>query len=310
MGTISVMNTPPDKNTIELIARELGTEEAFVEKDWHAVQVIAAIAALRFEKFQLVFSGGTALSKAHKLIHRFSEDIDFRLHPIGHKPGKNALSRFKHGLIAALRDTGFRIDDERIVAFNSNHYFMFYISYDRQFEHSALRPDIKVEVTLDSPNLPVVSLPVGSLVTTLADKTPEATSVTCLAYVENAADKLSAAIWRISARVRGAEDDDATLIRHVYDLALLKDAVIGNADFDRLARETIEADSHRAKDEVFAQLSIAEKGAHLIAILSDDPLYEAEFNKFVAGLSYASKDRTPSFSQALQALRELVAYVA
>ena len=304
------MNTPPDKKTIELIARELGTEEAFVEKDWHGVQVIAAIAALTFEDYQLVFSGGTALSKAHNLIHRFSEDIDFRLHPVGHNPNKKALSRFKHRLIGALREVGFEIDDERIVARSSNQYFMFYIRYDRQLGHAALRPDIKVEVTLDSPKLPVVSLPVGSLVATLAGKDPEVASVTCLAYVENAADKLSAAIWRISARVRGTEGDDVTLIRHLYDLALLKDSVISNADFAALARTTIEADSERTKNDAFAALSIAEKGGHLISILEGDALYEAEYHKFVAGLSYAPKEKTPGFAQAIAALRELVAHVS
>ena len=149
------MNIPPDKRTIELVARELATEEAFVEKDWHGVQVIAAIAALAFENYQLVFTGGTALAKAHKLIHRFSEDIDFRLHPIGHNPNRKALSQFKHNFIASLRNTGFVIDEERIVARSENQYFMFYIRYERQFEHLSLRPDIKVEVTLDSPKLPV-----------------------------------------------------------------------------------------------------------------------------------------------------------
>jgi hypothetical protein len=197
-----------------------------------------------------------------------------------------------------------------IVASNYNRYFMFYIRYDRQFEHAALRPDIKVEVTLDSPKLPVVSLPVSSLVATLQKKEPEVANITCLAYVENAADKLSAAIWRIAARVRGAEDDDATLIRHVYDLALLKDFVIGDPNFVNLFKNTMEADSERTKDENFSQLSVAGKGGRLISILSEDPLYGGEYQKFVAGLSYASSDKTPDFAQALKALRELIAHVS
>lgn len=304
------MNTQPDKKTIELIAREIGTEEAFVEKDWYGVQVIAAIAALKFEDYQMIFSGGTALSKAHKLIHRFSEDIDYRLHAVNHTPNKKTLSRFKHELIGALRNAGFVIDEERIVARSANKYFMFYIRYDRQFEHFALRPDIKVEVTLDSPKLPVLTLPVGSLVATLTGKAPEVEGVLCLAFVENAADKLSAAIWRISARIRGAEGDDVTLIRHLYDLALLKDSVIGNAHFAALDRATIEADSERTKNDAFAVLSIAEKGSHLISILESDTLYESEYRNFVAGLSYAPVEKTLSFAQALAALRELVGHVS
>lgn len=187
---------------------------------------------------------------------------------------------------------------------------MFYLRYDKQFEHAALRPDIKVEVTLDSPKLRVVSLPVSSLIASLQRQPPEVASVTCLAYVENAADKLSAAIWRIAARVRGAVDDDATLIRHVYDLALLKDCVIADPTFVDLFRQTMETDTTRAKDEHFSQLTIAEKGAKLISILSDGALYASEYQKFVAGLSYAPSDKTPNFAEALKAICELIDHVS
>jgi len=30
-------------------------------------------------RFRLVFSGGTALSRAHRLIHRMSEDLDLKI---------------------------------------------------------------------------------------------------------------------------------------------------------------------------------------------------------------------------------------
>ena len=152
-------------------------------------------------------------------------------------------------------------------------------------------------------------MPVGSLIAILAKKEPEVAIINCLDYVENAADKLSAATWRIAARVRGAKDDDATLIRHVYDLALLKDAVIGDPNFVELVRTTMEADRERTKDENFARLSIAEKGRKLISILEEDPLYAGEYQKFVAGLSYASVDEVPDFTHALTALRVLVSHL-
>jgi nucleotidyltransferase AbiEii toxin of type IV toxin-antitoxin system len=49
---------------------------ALVEKDWHVVQALAAIAAADTVPLRLVFGGGTALSRAHRLIRRRSEDID------------------------------------------------------------------------------------------------------------------------------------------------------------------------------------------------------------------------------------------
>jgi Nucleotidyl transferase AbiEii toxin, Type IV TA system len=169
---------------------------------------------------------------------------------------------------------------------------------------------LKVEVTLDSPKLPTVSLPGGSLVALLKKRRPEVVSITCLDYVENAADKLSAAIWRIASRVRGSKDDDPTLIRHIYDLAMLKDSVIGRSGFADLVRATMDADSGRTKGDDFSILSNAEKGNKLIAILENDHLYAEEYQRFVAGLSYAPSDRTPDFAKALEALRMLVASIA
>jgi len=50
---------------------------ALVEKDFYVVKALAAIAAIEVEALhvRLVFGGGTALSRAHRLIRRMSEDI-------------------------------------------------------------------------------------------------------------------------------------------------------------------------------------------------------------------------------------------
>ncbi|MCX7101330.1 MAG: nucleotidyl transferase AbiEii/AbiGii toxin family protein [Methylobacter sp.] len=52
---------------------------ALVEKDWYVVKALAAITAIDASPFQLVFGGGTALGRAHRLIHRMSEDIDLKI---------------------------------------------------------------------------------------------------------------------------------------------------------------------------------------------------------------------------------------
>ena len=54
-------------------AHKLGMPEAIVEKDYY-VTVLLKELAMRLP--YIVFKGGTSLSKAHKVIKRFSEDID------------------------------------------------------------------------------------------------------------------------------------------------------------------------------------------------------------------------------------------
>lgn len=69
----------PKKAIIEEVARIKGISDAFIEKDRFVTQVIKLLSTIRFQDFSIVFTGGTALSKAHGLLERFSEDIDFRV---------------------------------------------------------------------------------------------------------------------------------------------------------------------------------------------------------------------------------------
>lgn len=59
-------------------AQQLGLPEAFVEKDYWVTHVLRALADSPYRE-QLVFKGGTALSKAYGLVERFSEDVDLAI---------------------------------------------------------------------------------------------------------------------------------------------------------------------------------------------------------------------------------------
>lgn len=68
-----------DKETIfNAIATEKGMKPFAVEKDWWVSRTLEIIFNMEIAK-QLVFKGGTSLSKAWKLINRFSEDIDLAI---------------------------------------------------------------------------------------------------------------------------------------------------------------------------------------------------------------------------------------
>lgn len=59
-------------------AQHLRLPEAFVEKDYWVSYVLRTLADSPYRE-QLVFKGGTALSKAYGLIERFSEDVDLAI---------------------------------------------------------------------------------------------------------------------------------------------------------------------------------------------------------------------------------------
>jgi hypothetical protein len=50
-----------------------------IEKDYYVTQVIHILSDTENEYFRLVFAGGTCLAKAHKIVKRMSEDVDFKI---------------------------------------------------------------------------------------------------------------------------------------------------------------------------------------------------------------------------------------
>lgn len=66
------------RNAYIQIAEKTGMADFAVEKDWWVVQTLSIIFEMEVGQ-HLVFKDGTSLSKAWKLIERFSEDIDLAI---------------------------------------------------------------------------------------------------------------------------------------------------------------------------------------------------------------------------------------
>lgn len=66
------------RNAYIQIAEKSGMSAFAVEKDWWVVQTLSVILEMEVGE-HFIFKGGTSLSKAWKLIERFSEDIDLAI---------------------------------------------------------------------------------------------------------------------------------------------------------------------------------------------------------------------------------------
>lgn len=72
------------RDIFEAAARRLNTLPGYVEKDFWVCRVLDVLYhGVPHEHPKLMFKGGTSLSKAFGLIHRFSEDIDLVVHRSG-----------------------------------------------------------------------------------------------------------------------------------------------------------------------------------------------------------------------------------
>jgi predicted nucleotidyltransferase component of viral defense system len=84
---------------------------ALVEKDWYVVAALAAINTADVKPFRPVFSGGTALSRAHRLIRRMSEDIDLKI--VSDQPrSRRELRTLRDTITGALLLAGFQFDPD------------------------------------------------------------------------------------------------------------------------------------------------------------------------------------------------------
>ena len=299
------MNERPDQSEFEEIALLTGIEPAFIEKDWFVTQVVATLANFKYEGVEFIFAGGTALSKAHNLIKRFSEDVDFRVIVPQAQQVRSKLSKLKHAVLSHLRESGFGISDAQVTARDDNRHVAFEFDYPSHFQSpEALRAHVQIEITVRAAQYLGIHLPVSSFVSTAYSRLPEVDRISCINPVESAADKLSALAWRIPSRIRGSEADDPAIVRHLHDLAMIKDRALADAHFPVLVMMSMQEDDRRAPS--LSGLPIAEKFRQMLETLELDPEYPIEYDTFVRGVSYAVEGEFPDFSTAMMAVRELV----
>ena len=61
--------------TLNQLGLSTGYAPFAIEKDWWVCMVLRAVFQSKY-KDQIIFKGGTSLSKAYQIIERFSEDVD------------------------------------------------------------------------------------------------------------------------------------------------------------------------------------------------------------------------------------------
>ncbi len=301
------MKQLPDKVLFEEAATYLQIPASYVEKDWFVTQVIDLVSRANISGFEIVFTGGTALSKAHGLLERFSEDVDFRVQVPDELRNRKSLSHFRKAIITALREGGFAFTDEQVRARDENRFFSILLPYESHFTKAvALRPHIQIELTARDTQLPHIHLPVASFVSSISKQPPEVARIACIDPAESAADKLSALAWRIPDRVRGEKYDDPSIVRHIHDLALLKDIALAHNKFSALAGASMAEDSSRPKNvPELADMPAQDRFDLTLKILSEDATYAMEYDEFVSTLSYAPTGKTPSYASAVEAVRVL-----
>jgi predicted nucleotidyltransferase component of viral defense system len=300
-----------DQRLVEDVAARLRSDPGLIEKDWQVTRALGVIAVFDHGHAQPAFAGGTSLSKGWGLIKRFSEDIDFKVAMppgISRSQAKKQRSTYREQILAALCEAGFTMGNDMMKR-DESRFFSANLLYPSLFAAGrGLRPHIRVEMSMTASVLPPVARPIASLITVAQNKPPEISAFLCVQPVETAADKLSALAWRVHARRRGGDDDDPTIIRHLHDLAALKDSVSTTDNFPDLALKAASDDEGRGG---VATTGIKPEALFngMLERLATDPLWAQEYRNYVQQVSYADIGQLISFDQALVTVRDLVALI-
>jgi predicted nucleotidyltransferase component of viral defense system len=301
------LNDRPALQELVEVQQQFGLPDpALVEKDWFVAKALAAITAADKGPFELIFQGGTALSRAHRVTKRMSEDIDIKIVSKG-PPPRRALKRLRGRITEELLKAGFKFDPKNPKHLKSNYegrYTLYQLPYEPiAAGQGALRPEIKIEISEWPQRRPSSELPVTSFVAEAFKRPPEVPAIACAAIPETAAEKFVALTRRAGAELAGVQTEhDPTLVRHIYDLHVIAEHY-DPADVAALAREVMQSDAETYGDKFPAyQKNPLAETLRAVEGIAADPRFAADYAAFRRDMVYGE---APDFATALQSVKRL-----
>lgn len=281
------------KKIIETIAREIKKPEEMVEKD--TIQSMFLYRLFEINK-NIVFKGGTSLSKAYRVIDRFSEDIDLSS---AKKLTENNKKQLDKDIKTVATDIGLHLmnDNDIKSRYNYNKYY---------FEYESLFSDISLEIVIET-NLfleafPINLMEVGSIVGDFSKKN----NISLPIEFNEAAVKMNVQtiertfIDKVFAvcdyKIQDMKDRDS---RHLYDIAKL----VKKIKFDHNLAKLIEiVRIERLKSENNPSANFKYDINKLLQEIIDTRFYESDYNKITNKLLYENYSYDNAINNGIKAV--------
>lgn len=277
---------------------DMGIEAGIIEKDYFVTLMLKEIVKSQPD---ILFKGGTSLSKCYKLINRFSEDIDLNL--IGdEKPSESKRKNLKKHIVAATDKYGFEVlnYDEIRSRRDFNKYI---IDFPSIFGISGIKPYLIIETAIFFRSYPYKEMEASSLIYDYLLKTG----------LNDVIEKYSLQPFKINVQTA-----DRTLVdkvfalcdyylsgritehsRHIYDIYKLLEVVEFNDELKSLA------ESVRQERTINKTCLSAAEGVDINALLGeiiDKKVYKDDYESITEVLLYDSVD----YETALSGIKRVV----
>ncbi len=266
----------------------------FVEKDYYMTEILRVLASEHTN--ELIFRGGSSLTKGWGLIERFSEDVDVVLNvpylkdknkPHGHRARKTRGKKIVNSVATHLSlsiEEGRKSPAQRSASY----------TYDSLFElQEAVPPTVRLDIALIAGTDPTETRTIDSLISKYlinegeADTSEDTRSfqIDLLHYRRTFVEKLFAIHSYVSGWLENRNFADAT-VRHYADLYLLsQEPVVVNMlksneyekiriDYDKKSLEAKRREYRKPKDLRFKE-SLAIFPSDEVRVFIE-PIYEKE----------------------------------
>ena len=282
------------------VANDKGIAPEIIEKDYYVTLFLKRIKELQPN---IIFKGGTSLSKCYKIINRFSEDIDLNIETES-KPTEGQRKKLKANIVSVIEEFDFVLSNPDDVK-SRRDYNKYIIDYPTVFSAAYLKEYLMVETAVYIKAYPC--------------KEMQATSIIYDYLLENGYDNLIAEyeLEPLSINVQSAE---RTLIdklyalgdyylsdavqehsRHIYDIYKLLDIVELNEDLRKLAKEVYNErigikNCYSAKDEIDMNKLLQE--------IIDKEFYKKDYQDITEKILFDNVD----YSVAIDGVRKVVEF--
>ena len=137
----------------------LGIKAEIIEKDYYVTMFLKELVQI---SPNIIFKGGTSLSKCYHMINRFSEDIDLNIETET-KPSEGKRKQLKRDIVSVIEKFGFSLNNPENVK-SRRDYNRYIIDYPSILGASYLKEKLIVETAIYQRAYPITRMKAGSFI--------------------------------------------------------------------------------------------------------------------------------------------------
>ena len=286
------------ENAVNLASKHFHILPVIVEKDYYVTMILRKLSE---DQGFVVFKGGTSLSKCHKVIKRFSEDIDIT---IDSKLSQGQMKNLKASIKKIAAELGLSIPniDETRSRRSYNRYVLEYQSVLPKPD-DAVQTAVLMETSFAEVSFPTVVLPVHNYIgDMMIEEAPEELENFYLNSFDmkvqgldrTLADKIFAICdYYMQGKVKKHS-------RHIYDIYKLLQIVPQTEKFKTLVREVRDV---RAMTNICPSVQPGVNVPQMLDFLVKNEIYKEDYENITSRIL----EENVSYDTAIEAMRKIAA---